>query len=312
VSEAFGGSVASFDFFTDPCNAGSPERLNPLTGANVAANCALSTGPNTGSGPLTGSFSQASNQFAVSRGSNPNLGPETAETMSIGIIYTPTYMPNFSATLDWWQIEVSNFIGANTSDSITDACYQGPVGLTAPQCALFNRNSVGAFVGLVNLPTNFSNSVATDGIDWAVNYFWDQFGGTFTAGFEGTHVWDNSFFPGEGGLNNNTGSIIQTSMLTSLDYARNNWGITWRTRITGDLDDPNFNGQNRLGYDSAEEHVEHDLRGRYQWNNYGFVLGVNNLFNEEPPFAIGSSSNADVYTYSAVGRYYFARVSADF
>jgi outer membrane receptor protein involved in Fe transport len=311
VSEAFGGSVASFDFFTDPCNQGSPERQG-VGGANVALNCALSVGPNTLSGPLIGSFSQLSAQYAVSRGSNPNLGPETAETMSIGLIYTPTYLPNFSATLDWWQIEVSNFIGINTSDSYVDGCYQGAVGLTNPNCALFTRNAAGAIVGLVNLPSNFNAAVATDGIDWKVNYFWDQLGGTFSFDFEGTHVWDNSFFPGEGGLNNNTGSIVQTSMLTSLNYSRNNWGLTWRTRITGDLDDPNFNGQNFTGYDGAEEHVEHDIRGTYQWNNYGFLLGVNNLFDEEPPFAIGSSSNADVFTYSAVGRYYFARVSADF
>ncbi len=309
VSEAFGGNVASFDFFTDPCAVGAAEQSNP----NVSPNCALSTGPHTISGGLnTSTFTQPSPQYAVTRGSNPGLGPESADTMSIGVIYTPTYLPNFSATLDWWQIEVANFIGINSSDSIVDSCYQGPVGLTAPACSLFFRNAAGAIVGLTNLPSNFNTSVYTDGIDWKVDYFWDQLGGTFTANFEGTHVWENGFFPGEGGLNNNTGSIVQTSMLTSLDYARNNWGVTWRSRVTGDLDDPNFDGNNLFGYDGAEEHVEHDLRGRYQWNNYAFLLGVNNLFDEEPPFAQGSSSNADVFTYSAVGRYYFARVSADF
>ncbi len=300
VTESFGGNVTSFDFFTDPCAA--------PTDATVEANCIADGIANPSS------FTQISPQYAVTRGSNPNLGPETADTLSLGLIFTPTFLPGLTATFDWWQIQVESFIGGSSSDSIVDLCYTDstPGTLDNPNCDLFFRSPIGAINGLVNLPSNLDGAVRTDGLDWRITYFWDQLGGTFTADLQGTYVFENSFFPGEGGANGNGGSITQFESIARLDYERNNYTVTWRTRVVGDMDDPDANGNNVFGYDGPEEHIEHDIRGVYQWNNYSFLVGVNNLFDEEAPFIAGGSFNTDPNTYSAIGRYYFASVTADF
>jgi len=158
---------------------------------------------------------------------------------------------------------------------------------------------------------NSAGGVRTDGLDWRVGYFWDQFGGTLTLSHEGTYVFENTFAPGEGGASDR-GSIPQFKSNNSLTYERNDWSVTWLTNVTGDMDDPRFNGINRLGYDGPEEHITHSMRGRYQYNNYAFLLGVSNIFDEEPPYVFGSGNNSDLFSYSAMGRYYFARVTADF
>jgi len=226
--------------------------------------------------------------------------------LSVGAVLTPSFLPNFSATVDWWQIELENLITRPTTNSIIQNCYNG----TGP--CNFTRNAVtGQPVGLVNQLSNGAGAVRTDGIDWSMTYFWDQLGGVFTFSHEGTYVFENTFAPGQGGASDR-GSIPQFKANAGLSFERNNWSVSWRTRIIGDMDDPRFNGVNAFNYDGPEAHIEHDLRGRYQWNNYGFLVGVNNVFDEEPPYIFGTGNNTDLFTYSAMGRYYFARVSADF
>ena len=304
ITDLYGGGVASFDFYTDPCQAGgvgddATVGFNPTVAANCDAALALiGLDPNT--------YVQFAGQTQVLAGGNPNLQPETADTLSVGAVLTPSFLPNFSATVDWWQIELENLITRPTTNSLIQACYAG----TGP--CNFTRNSVtGQPVGLVNQLSNGAGAVRTDGLDWSMTYFWDQLGGVFTFSHEGTYVFENTFAPGQGGASDR-GSIPQFKANAGLSFERNNWSVSWRTRIIGDMDDPRFNGVNAFNYDGPEAHIEHDLRGRYQWNNYGFLVGVNNVFDEEPPYIFGTGNNTDLFTYSAMGRYYFARVSADF
>jgi iron complex outermembrane receptor protein len=303
VTDLFGGGVTSFDFYTDPCSTGNaaptPEEIN---------NCAAD-----GLNPAT--YEQFAGQTKVLAGGNPNLSPETADTMSVGMALTPSFLPNFAATVDWWQIELENLVTRPTTDSIIDSCYSQPAGSAAADlgtCAGFFRNTVtGQPIGIINQLSNGTGAVRTDGLDWSMTYFWDQLGGVFTLSHEGTYIFENTFSPGQGGASDR-GSIPQFKANAGLNFERNNWSVSWRTRIIGDMDDPRRNGFNVFNYDGPEAHIEHDIRGRYQWNNYGFLVGVNNVFDEEPPYIFGTGNNTDLFTYSAMGRYFFARVSADF
>ena len=311
VTNLFGGGVTSFDFYSDPCQVGAvgdPASVtpNPTAVANCTAGLALI-------GLTPGTHVQFAGQTKVLAGGNPNLTPETADTLSVGVVLTPQFMPNFSATVDWWQIELENLITRNTTDSIIDACYlNGPTPLGHPNCGRFFRNAVtGQPTGIVNQLSNGTGSVRTDGLDWSMSYFWDQLGGTFTFSHEGTYVFENTFAPGQGGASDR-GSIPQFKANAGLNFERNNWSVSWRTRIIGDTDDPRFNGFNAFNYDGPEAHIEHDIRGRYQWNNYGVLVGVNNVFDEEPPYVFGSGNNSDLFSYNAIGRYFFGQVTADF
>ncbi|MGK0258522.1 MAG: iron complex outermembrane receptor protein, partial [Candidatus Azotimanducaceae bacterium] len=151
ITDLFSGGVVAFDFFTEPCPLGA-------TG-DLAANCAQA-GIALGT-PL------AAAQSAVLAGGNPNLLPETADTSSIGVIFTPGFLDGFSLSIDYWDIEVENLISRPTSDSILQDCFTGPAGLAASECGLFTPQIVAAGLNISNMTNQLANldSVSTDGFD---------------------------------------------------------------------------------------------------------------------------------------------------
>jgi iron complex outermembrane receptor protein len=57
-----------------------------------------------------------------------------------------------------------------------------------------------------------------------------------------------------------------------------------------------------------------DVRAAYAWRNVKTALGVNNLTNRMPPLAprTFTDNNADVSTYSPIGRLYYATLAVSF
>ena len=53
-----------------------------------------------------------SNQCNREVGGNANLKPEIGDTRTIGVVFTPTFLDGFTATVDYFNIDVSNAIGA--------------------------------------------------------------------------------------------------------------------------------------------------------------------------------------------------------
>ncbi len=302
ISNLFGGGVASFDFVTDPCvnwdTANDP-------GSEVFQNCQLA-------GVAPG-FQQPTGQYQAVAGGSPTLEPETAETLTIGVVFTPRFIEGLSITVDYYDIEVENLITRPTSDSIIDACYQGPIGLAAPECGRFTRDpNSGAVIGLVNQLSNSANALETSGYDWAVSYGMDLYGGFLTLSHEGTYVAEFSSSPGVGGASDR-GSVPQFRGNASANYSRDDWSLSWRVRAVGELDDPRFDGNNILNYDKVDKHIEHDVYGEYRFENYSVGLGINNILDNEPPYLFSTSSNTDPFTYGSavLGRYFFLRASAD-
>jgi len=58
-------------------------------------------------------------------GGNPNLAPEIADTWTAGIVLTPTFLPGFSAAVDWYKIAIADAIDKPTPQEIVDAAYAG-------------------------------------------------------------------------------------------------------------------------------------------------------------------------------------------
>ena len=51
-------------------------------------------------------------------GGNPNLVPEVADTYTVGVVLTPTFLPGFSASVDYFKIKVSGAIQGIGADVI--------------------------------------------------------------------------------------------------------------------------------------------------------------------------------------------------
>ncbi len=55
-------------------------------------------------------------------GGATNLRPETAKTTNVGLVLTPTFLPGFSATLDYTDIKITNLIQSYGSSTIQANC----------------------------------------------------------------------------------------------------------------------------------------------------------------------------------------------
>ncbi len=316
VTDLFAGGVVSFANITDPC-AGYGG-LDPQMGnnANIIANCEADG--------LAPNFIQPAPQYSVTQGGNEDLQPEEGTSYTIGVVLTPRFLPGFQASLDHYYIKVKDIITSPTADSIIDACYQGPVGLEAPECDLFSRSpTTGVAVGLLN-PLQNLGFLETKGLEFNIIYTRDiaAFGflnGTVTFDVGATYLQDlNVNGDGQAG---DTGD--SESRGSSSPRWRSNAELTWeqgpvlalwRTRHIGPTDDPAFDGNNPLNYNGTPNHIEHDIFAEYAWRNVRFSAGINNLFNAEPEyvFAIGNNTDINLYGTAALGRFAFARVSADF
>jgi len=300
ITDLFGGGTVSFDFFTDPCVAGAPERT---PGSNVDQNCALDGVPTTAQ--------QLTAQYPVLAGSNPNLQPETADTYTIGFVLTPSFLEGLSFSVDFWKIEVEDLISRPTSDSVMDDCYSGPVGLSAPECDQFGRTP-GTFVpqDFVNQLANL-DEVSTQGYDWGASYAFSGPAETqWLIGWEGTYVEENTFYPEQGGADDR-GSIprIKSNLRADVDWM--DWSFTWQTRYIHSMKDPRFDGNNPFGYEKVSSHTEHDLRVGYNREQWSVLLGVNDVFDNDPPYMFASGANADLFLYDAIGRYFFLRLGVN-
>lgn len=62
-------------------------------------------------------------------GGNPNVSPEEADTITAGIVYQPSWLEGFSASVDWYDIDVAGALATLTAQQIVDGCRGGDLGL---------------------------------------------------------------------------------------------------------------------------------------------------------------------------------------
>jgi iron complex outermembrane receptor protein len=92
---------------------------------------------------------------------NANLAPEKADNLTAGIVFTPTFLPGFYASLDYYQIKIRGEIVQPSAQQIVDFCYLGGTPIAGGGGAL---NLVAAnAAACANLITRQAPIVGTDG-----------------------------------------------------------------------------------------------------------------------------------------------------
>jgi outer membrane receptor protein involved in Fe transport len=125
----------------------------------------------------------------VDRKGNPNLVPEVAQTLTVGAVLQPSWLPGFSASVDYYHIKMSNAISAvNGSVDYNVICDQS--GGTSPYCALFVRPLPFSNTTSANYPTRVYGGpqnvalVEIEGIDFESGYKFDL--ADLLSGLDGT------------------------------------------------------------------------------------------------------------------------------
>jgi len=109
-------------------------------------------------------------------GGNPNLVPEVSYTTTIGAVYSPSWWPRFRASIDYYNINISNAIGSINGASPTVLAQCEASDGSSPICASIvrplpfsNRTSANFPTQVYNLSQNIAE-VYTHGVDVEASY----------------------------------------------------------------------------------------------------------------------------------------------
>jgi iron complex outermembrane receptor protein len=150
-----------------------------------------------------------STAFNVTQG-NAALTPEVSRTYTAGAVWTPDFAPGFSASLDYFRINMKNAISQIQATNFTVQGLCESSGGTSPFCALYQRPYGFDNTAPTNYPTRIftrnlnTASVKTEGFDLEANYHFAMddlvrgWGGNVTARTLGTYqpVLQSVAFPG--------------------------------------------------------------------------------------------------------------------
>ncbi len=319
VSELFLGQANGFPGADDPCS-------DKITAETDTALC-IASGVAAGN---VGVFTQANTQIEGLFGGNPDLTEETADTYTVGAVFTPEAVPGLSVAVDYYNIEIENMISVlgGGVNNVLDLCFNKVKDANSPFCQAITRRPDGN-VGVVQVLNANIASASTSGIDVQINYStevdWGFFdgGSTLNFAFVGTHVIENDTVPTvfpdnpeleslndcEGNFGNICGEPdpayrfnLRTTLTNGPLTLSANW--RWLDAVTDDQIDNNGLAASDLIVPrlKAENYFDlsftYDLSDRYQL--YG---GARNLFANKPSFVGDSQEQANTFpeTYTLLG-----------
>lgn len=99
-------------------------------------------------------------------GGNPNLKPEIADTFTAGVVLTPSFMPGFNISVDYYDIKIEDVITTLSAQEIVNACYiQG----NGDACAQITRGGSGT-ISQINATYINLAKFRTKGLDFEASY----------------------------------------------------------------------------------------------------------------------------------------------
>jgi outer membrane receptor protein involved in Fe transport len=122
----------------------------------------------TGTGAVTDPQQGNSTYTIVSRiTGNPDLKPEEADTTGIGVVFTPSVLNGFAASVDYYSIDISDAIASLDRQQYVDRCYNGTA---TSLCPFITRDAATGLITDVNVkPANILKQKAS-GIDVELSY----------------------------------------------------------------------------------------------------------------------------------------------
>lgn len=323
VFELFQAGDQNFPGYSDPCNSPLLEvPPEPALSGVTAQICAWQLG--LASDPVTPAaqaildiFSQSDTQVGTLNFGNPDLMEESSETLTVGAVITPTFLPwgDLTVAIDYYDIEVTDWIGLRGSGTIIGSCY-GSATLAAAQansdCAAISRNAAGDMFDIIN-PQENAGLLATTGVDINAVYSFsmEEFGiseipGDFQISALATYLdsweFDGTEYKGIGyGLGVAYPEWKSTVRGT---YSLNDWQVSWQWERIGEICDLVCT----WGYTPIESKSYNNVSARwFATENFEVTGNVDNLFDEQPQTSLHgyfSGPNVDASTYDIVGRYY--------
>ncbi|MES2623778.1 MAG: TonB-dependent receptor [Pseudomonadota bacterium] len=187
-------------------------------------------------------------QAASLSGGNPNVSPEEADTITAGVVFQPNWLDGFSASLDWYQIDIDGALAQLTAQNIVDNCFRGEISLC--QYVISNdqpiTNPAGGFRPIDRVEAIFINlqTQKIEGADMELVYrgdvdFFGDSAEDFSVRFLTSYLKENSIQSQGGILDDRAGQIgalgfPDLKVTTNLTYNIENYSLFLQGRWIGD------------------------------------------------------------------------------
>ena len=315
IAELFDPGGQTFQFIDDPCDV---SRRNLGTEFR-AANCeALLT--SLGVDPTDYTDPNSSSVSGTLTGT-PDLTEEVAESLTIGLQYTPRWAEGLLFRIDYYDIELTDAISTASPQTAVQQCVDLPT-LDNEFCTLQTREpGVGGVIDFVQRPLNVAK-FTTEGYDFEVLYvletsrYTGRDVGVFTFRLLGNKLEDLTFINlpgadpdsvlGEGPIDGED-EAPEWQAIFDLGWERGpfyvNYQFSWfdeTYRFAPEVlaAEPDFVESQYRKFSSREVH---DLYARYSLDTgLSVYAGINNFTDETPDIGM------TYYPVSAVGRFFYA------
>lgn len=227
-------------------------------------------------------------------GGNLNLGPETSEQFSVGVVVRPA--PRFSASVDYWSIAVDDTIGALTLRQLLD-------NITFFGDRVTRTNGI---ITLVDLRADNIGSRRTKGLEVSLRGGIDAIGGSVDVGLDGTWLLEKKekFLP-SAPYNDIIGKFTFAGDLglewkhnAWINYTRDDFSLTFSQIYRNGYENQALPGiangtVTRAGFNPrVEPYIIYNMSISQRFGErFKLTAGVKNLFDTDPPFAITYDSN---------------------
>jgi outer membrane receptor protein involved in Fe transport len=190
IDELFDPGGETFRDFTDPCALGgaggtstSPEGgTYEAQTAVVQANCAEIPGTAT-LDPIAAGILSAGGLAA----GNPALEDDTATSMTVGFVYSPSEFEGLNITLDYYEITIEDAIDEFTAQTTLDQCVRQSSYPNNAFCDLIERDPTTGLVRRVNALAINVADLDVAGVDFTAGYQFELPAGELALNFIGPY-----------------------------------------------------------------------------------------------------------------------------
>jgi outer membrane receptor protein involved in Fe transport len=172
-------------------------------------------------------------------GGNASLQPEKANTISAGVVMTPSWLDGVTASVDWYQIHLHGGIITPSQNTILNNCRNG-IQVFCDQIVFRTPGDSLTPIAFIYSTRVNAALLTTAGFDMAVAYGFDLFTGTADVSFNGNYTYDftqdlnGQIFQGAGGTNSFYSGGAKFQGTVNFNYREGAWSYGIQARITGD------------------------------------------------------------------------------
>lgn len=348
VNNVYGAPVSSApSLSSDPCDGYTGNPVNPAC-VNVPTN-------GTFVNKDVALHQQISALSSGSQYAHFPLGPEKGKSFDYGFVYDPSWLPGFSTSVDFWRVYLNNTITQIGAQTILDLCSGGLTQFCPLINRYASGPNQGQIQQIVQPFVNLGRTDASGidfgfryrlpqfdvaGVD--PGHFGIRFNSTYLTRFDvqtapGSAANTTYHFAGHfinfgsaavGACPNTVGGVCmfpRWRAQAELDWNLGPWDASWRMRYIGKFRLGNANlseGTSAVGSlpgyvipFGSTTYSDISLGYEIQPINAKIQVGINNVFNKQPPFLYANNTlnaNTDPADFDLIGRYYWGRVTVKF